>query len=46
MNDFFDYELSESYNKRICPPYIENLTDENLRSSKALFNPSSTGKSK
>ena len=31
MNNFFDYELSESYNKRICPNHIENLTHENLR---------------
>ena len=46
MNDFFDCELSESYNKRICPNYIEYLTHENLRSSKALFNPSSIKKRK
>lgn len=31
MSDFFDYELSESYNKRICPNSIENLTHENLK---------------
>ncbi len=44
MNEYFDYELSESYNKRICPNNIENLTNENLRSSKDLFNPLSIKK--
>lgn len=44
MNDFFDFELSESYNKRICPNYINGLTHEDLKSSKALFNPLSIKK--